>query len=127
MTTDSTMNTGMTRVLWVWGLGYTVIVTAFFAAEFTSDYTTFESLRQDAIAYEEEADIEGPTSILRADSRRALPEFYNIRTFGRISGCGNRPVVLYEGDTLSSMTAGAGWAGAITELASLVFPALDSR
>lgn len=136
MRSEFTMVTGFLRLAWVWGLGYVLhervadwrvsIVIGAAALDLTADYTSFEVLRQEMLDHQIIADTTDD-SILRADARRALLDFYNVRTFRRISGDGNSPVARYEGDGLASITAGGGWGGCVYEIATLVFPGLKCR
>ncbi|KJZ68393.1 hypothetical protein HIM_12218 [Hirsutella minnesotensis 3608] len=134
MRSEFEVTTGFLRTIWVWGLGYVLreriadwrvgVLLGTGALELTSNYTVFEALRQEMLNNEATADETGD-SLLRADARRAVLEFYNLRSFRRITGRGNSPVASYEGDALATLTAGAGWAGPCYEIATLVFPELE--
>ncbi|KAK5989530.1 hypothetical protein PT974_11057 [Cladobotryum mycophilum] len=106
---------GILRTIWQWGLGYIfherlndprmVAVLSAGIVEFTSDPAQFESIRQDMLDIQERAD-ELADSVLRADSRRSMVEYLNVRTFYRVSGHGTNPAVRIEGDALATLAAG---------------------
>ncbi|EGX45686.1 hypothetical protein AOL_s00140g2 [Orbilia oligospora ATCC 24927] len=92
--------------------------------EYVSDCSTFESVRQAIINFEEEADSKNGSGleVSRAVSRRSTLEFVDIRSFNRITGRGTNPSIIYPNEALSTMTLGAGWAGTIYEIIALGFP-----
>lgn len=134
--TESTMITGIVRCVWIWGLGYIfhekiaddrifLIIGPTAVMELAKDYLSFEKLRQDNLIRQAAVDTIDDSTV-RADSRRALLEYFDLRTFHRISGRGNRPVAQYKGNGLESITTGGNWAGSVYEVATLVFPRLKS-
>ena len=124
---------GFIRTIWVWGMGYVlrekysdsrvVVAVGTGGPEMTSDQSQFEAVRQEMLDYEELADHKGDGP-LRATARRSVVEYFSIRSFRRIAGQGNSPVVQDESNALYTMTIGGGWAGAVYELATIVFPDL---
>ena len=136
MRSEFEVTAGYLRTIWVWGLGYVLrdriadwrvgVPLGTGALELTSDYERFEALRQEMLDNEASADATDD-SMMRADARRAMLEYYNIRTFSRVTGCGNSPAVSFDGDALATLTAGGGWAGPCYEIATLVFPELNCR
>lgn len=132
--TERTMVTGIARVAWSWGYGYilhesvgdqrvAVQIASSMALELQQSYTSFEVIRQHMLDQQAAVDIQDDGSV-RADARRSMIEFFDIRTRRRISGGGNGPVVLYEGDGLATLAAGGGWCGCVFEISAMVFPGL---
>jgi hypothetical protein len=130
------MTKGLQRTAWIWAMGYLLrenisdwrvaVIFGTGPLEVTSTYTGFESLRQEMLDFESAAD-DLDDSELRADARRTMIAYYNVRSFRRITGLGNSPVASYKGDALSTLAVGGGWTGICYEAASLVFPDLRSN
>ncbi|KAI5461909.1 hypothetical protein BGZ63DRAFT_382567 [Mariannaea sp. PMI_226] len=136
MRSEFELTTGYTRLCWFWAMGYVVrerladwrasVAIGSSVVELTSDLTRFEELRQEMLDIEESLDL-GGDDIQRADARRAIMDYFNVRSYIRITGGGNMPSVIYEGDPLNTLAAGGSWIGLAYEIGLVAFPELERR
>ncbi|KAK5994759.1 hypothetical protein PT974_03142 [Cladobotryum mycophilum] len=124
---------GIARGVWTFCMGYFLhgrvsdrrmaVAVGTAAIEMTSDYASFEMLRQEMLDSESIADDSGDSE-MRADARRALIEYYHIRMFRRVIGVGNAYCEIFDGEGLASLAAGGSWTGTTYEVCTLAFPEL---
>ncbi|KAI9896763.1 hypothetical protein N3K66_007785 [Trichothecium roseum] len=134
MRSEHEQTNGFHRCIWVWGMGYVlrekyadkrvVVAVGTGVAELTTTYEQYEASRQELLDYEEEAD-DLDDSELRACARRSLLEYFNDRTFRRITKGENTPSIVFPENALLTLTIGGNWVGAVYELATMAFPELS--